>query len=84
MVGCDAGRIEGVASGAVGDVVAVAGEVGRVAAVACHFVLDDIGCDNPVGIDLHVGDLAVQERRLGGGGTKADAHVQLGVGADGP
>ena len=77
-------RIQGVTRTAVHDVIVIAGEVGRVASMVGHLVLQDIQGDDPLRIHLYMTDGADEQRSLGLGGSTHDTHVQHKVGTHRP
>ena len=82
--GRDPLRIQGIARTAVDDRIAVTGEIGGVATMLHHIRLDDVEGDAPLGVHLHITDGTIEQRRLRGNSTTADAHIEYGVATHGP
>ena len=80
---CDAAGIDLLARGSVTYEVVVVCEVGAVAGMSGHAVLDDAARDDPLRVEVDALDVAREHRRLGCGRSDSDAHGEDGVAVDG-
>ena len=84
LAAADVSRVYALSALTVGHEVAMACKVGGVAGMAGDVVLDDALRDEPLGVHLHVGDLAGQQGGLRLLGTAGGTHIDDGVGRDAP